>query len=72
MKKGWKIVLMIVIIAIAFGAVCAGVGALTGADADRIQSILIRRGEEKYNLDVQALFQVWLPEVVQIFRQELA
>ena len=40
MKKAWRVILVIVAIAITIGAVCAGVGVLTGADPDRIGAIL--------------------------------
>ena len=71
MKKGWRIVLLLVAICIAFGAVCAGVGVLTGADTDRIGSIIERRCEDRYNLDLDAFLHQWIPEVVQIFKAEL-
>ena len=51
MKKGWRVILVIVAICIAFGAVCAGVGVLTGADTDRIGAIVARRCEDRYNLE---------------------
>ena len=71
MKKGWRVILIIVAICIAFGAVCAGVGVLTGADTDRIGSIIERRCEDRYNLDLDAFLHQWIPEVVQIFKAEL-
>ncbi len=71
MKKGWRVILIIVVICIAFGAVCAGVGVLTGADTDRIGSIIERRCEDRYNLDLDAFLHQWIPEVVQIFKAEL-
>ncbi len=36
MKKGWHIILGIVLVALAVGALCIGVGYLTGADSARI------------------------------------
>ena len=36
MKKGWHIILEIVIVALVVGALCIGVGYLTGADSARI------------------------------------
>lgn len=71
MKKGWRVILIIVAICIAFGAVCAGVGVLTGADTDRIGAIVERRCEDRYNLDLDAFIHQWIPEVVQIFKAEL-
>ena len=43
MKKGWKVVVLIVLIAMLLGAVCIGVGLLTGADTGRIYSVLDNR-----------------------------
>ena len=40
MKKGWRIVITIVLVAALLGAVCVGVGLMTGADGIRIFSIL--------------------------------
>ena len=40
MKKGWKIVAVIVLIVIILGAVCVGIGALTGASLSRIYSVI--------------------------------
>lgn len=71
MKKGWRVVLVIVAICIAFGAVCAGVGVLTGADTERVGAIIERRCEERYNLDLNAFLHEWVPEVVDIFQNEL-
>ena len=36
MKKGWKFVGILFVVVLLLGAVCLGVGFLTGADADRI------------------------------------
>ena len=36
MKKGWRIILGIFLVAVIFGGLCCGVGILTGADFDRI------------------------------------
>ena len=71
MKKGWRVILIIVAICIAFGAVCAGVGVLTGADTERIGAIIERRCEDRYNLDLDAFIHQWIPEEVQIFKAEL-
>ena len=43
MKSGWKIILIVVVIAILLGAVCMGVGAMTGADFTRIWATLDNR-----------------------------
>ena len=36
MKKGWRVILGIVLVAVILGAVCFGVGMMTGADLNRI------------------------------------
>lgn len=36
MRTGWRIILTIVVVAILLGAICFGVGLLTGASPDRI------------------------------------
>ena len=66
MKTGWRIVLVIVVIMIALGAICAGVGALTGADTQRVGAVFQREIESRYNVDPDALIHEWLPEVVGI------
>ena len=43
MKKGWKIVGILVLVIIILGAVCVGVGLLTGGDTTRIYSVLDNR-----------------------------
>lgn len=56
MKKSWKVIIVIVLIAILLGAVCIGVGLLTGADFPRIVSILDNRYHVKvyyeYGIDL--------------------
>ena len=46
MKKGWNIILMVVLAVVVLGAVCMGVGFITGADTARIYSVL----DDKYSL----------------------
>ena len=48
MRKGWKIVLIVVVVAILLGALCIGVGVMTGADTTRIYSVL----DERYHIDM--------------------
>lgn len=48
MKSGWKIILIVVVIALLLGAVCIGVGAMTGADYSRIWSTL----DSRYHVDM--------------------
>lgn len=60
MKKVWKIVVVVVLIALILGAVCVGVGILTGADTGRIVSVL----DNRFNLTT-------LYEVYSQYAQEL-
>lgn len=46
MKKGWRIILSIVLVALVMGGLCFGVGLLTGADLQRI----IQNVDGHYNL----------------------
>ena len=57
MKSGWKIILLVVLIAILLGAVCMGVGMMTGADFTRIWSTL----DDIYHVDMyyQYFMEVW-------------
>ena len=57
MKSGWTIILLVVLIAILLGAVCMGVGMMTGADFTRIWSTL----DDKYHVDMyyQYFMEVW-------------
>lgn len=57
MKSGWKIILIVVVIAILLGAVCMGVGAMTGADFTRIWATL----DNRYHVDMyyQYFVEVW-------------
>ena len=64
MKKSWRVVLIIVIIAIAIGSVSAGVGVLTGADFERIGSVFQEQAAEKYNLDLHAFLHEWIPQSI--------
>ncbi|MCR5576889.1 MAG: hypothetical protein K6F56_07765 [Oscillospiraceae bacterium] len=71
MRRGWKIILVIVAVCIAFGIVSAGVGTLTGADPERIGSILEERIAERNNIDLDALIFEWVPEVIDTVEQQL-
>ena len=57
MKSGWKIILIVVVIAILLGAICIGVGAMTGADFSRIWATL----DNRYHVDMyyQYFVEVW-------------
>lgn len=46
MKKAWRIIISIVLIVLLLGGVFIGVGFLTGADTNRIYSVL----DARYNL----------------------
>ena len=48
MKKGWKIIGILVLVVIILGGICAGVGMMTGAEFDRIYDVL----DAKYNLTI--------------------
>ena len=72
MKKAWRVILVIVAIAITVGAVCAGVGMMTGADTDRIGTILEERIAEQYNLDAHAFIHDWIPEAVHAVQEGLS
>ena len=48
MKSGWKIILIVVVIALLLGALCMGVGAMTGADFSRIWATL----DSRYHVDM--------------------
>ena len=55
MKKAWRIIILVVLVAVLLGAVCVGVGFLTGGDMSRIYTVL----DNRYHLDAY----------VQYFRQ---
>lgn len=57
MKSGWKIILIVVVIAILLGAICIGVGAMTGADFTRIWATLDNRYH--VNMYYQYFVEVW-------------
>ena len=65
MKKAWRVILVIVVIAIAFGAVSAGVGVLTGADFDRISAAMQSPVAEHHDVDANLFIHEWVPEVAQ-------
>ena len=72
MRRGWKIVLIIVAVCIAFGIVSAGVGTLSGADTERIGAVLEQRIGERNNVDVDALIHEWVPQVVEIVKDQVS
>ena len=48
MKKAWQIIMTIVLVVILVGAVCAGVGIITGAEMSRVFSVL----DNNYNITI--------------------
>lgn len=48
MKKAWSIIMAIVLVVILVGAVCAGVGIITGAEMNRIFSVM----DDRYSLTI--------------------
>ena len=63
MKKGWRIILGIVLAAVLFGGLCCGVGILTGADSDRI----ILNLDEHYQL--MAYINTYTAYVTNLFQK---
>ena len=58
MSKVWRVVVLIVLFALLFGAVCIGIGLFTGADTARIMSVLDNSFHiEQYTVYVQQLVQ---------------
>ena len=55
MSKAWRVVIIIFLIALILGAVAFGVGVITGANYDRIYSVL----DTKYNLDFYTDLDMW-------------
>lgn len=64
MIKGWKIVTAISFAAIVLGAVCIGVGLLTGAEFERIINTL----EQRYQITA---YYNWFLEAVQAVKTQL-
>ena len=63
MKKGWRIILTIVLVVLILGGVCFGVGLLTGGDVDRI----ILNLDEHYQ--VMTYINTYTGYVRQLFQQ---
>lgn len=63
MKNGWRVVLIIVLVAILFGGVCLGVGIMTGSDMSRIYTVL----DKQFNLT--GMYQYITVDVPNAFRQ---
>ncbi len=48
MKRGWQIIIAVVLLLAVLGAVCMGVGFITGADTNRIFAIF----DDKYSISL--------------------
>lgn len=48
MKKAWRFIIVIVLVAVLLGAVAVAVGYMTGAETNRIYSVL----DARYNIDM--------------------
>lgn len=61
MKKGWRLIILVVLVAVLLGAVAVAVGFMTGAETTRIYSVLDARynlqGWYHYFLDVYSQIQ---------------
>ena len=64
MKRAWQIVLTVVGIALAFAVLCIIVGFITGAETERIYSVIERLFQQNYNIDLTELINTWIPQVI--------
>ena len=60
MKKAWRVIIVIVLVAILLGAVCLGVGLMTGGDLPRIYSAL----DSRYHLEMYYNYGVEVFEMI--------
>ncbi len=66
MKKAGRVVLIIVLAAVLLGAVCVGVGLMTGADAMRVYSTL----DERYNIGAyQEAYTEYAGQVIDVVKE---
>lgn len=66
MKKGWRVILGIVLVALIVGGICFGVGILTGADSVRITQNL----DEHFRLSAYInAYTNYARELIQYFTQ---
>ena len=63
MKKAWSVILVIVFGALLCGAICVGVGYITGADLGRISAVLENSAVYSY---IQLLLRYWDQAVVTV------
>lgn len=64
MKRGWKIVLTLVGIALGIALLCIIVGFITGAELERIYFVFERIFELEYNINLDELINSWIPQVI--------
>ncbi len=64
MSKSWRIIMVVVLVAILLGAVCVGVGLVTGGEWDRIYTTL----DGRYHVD---MYVDWLGQVYVAIRDAL-
>ncbi len=64
MSKSWRIIMVVVLIAVLLGAVCVGVGLVTGGEWDRIYTTL----DGRYHVD---MYVDWLGQVYVAIRDAL-
>lgn len=68
MKKGWRIITVIVMVALLLGAVCIGVGLMTGANGERIYSVL----DNRYHLtEYVDAYSAYFNETMNLYSQAL-
>ena len=64
MKRGWKIVLTLVGIALGIALLCIIVGFITGAELERIYFVFERIFELEYNINLDELINSWIPQLI--------
>lgn len=64
MSKSWRVISLVVLVAILLGAVCVGVGLITGGEWDRIYSTL----DERYHVD---MYVDYIGDVYTVLRDAL-
>ncbi len=68
MKKAGRIILIIVLVALLLGAVCVGVGLMTGADVMRVYSTL----DDRYNISAyQEVYTQYFTETINAVTEAL-
>lgn len=62
MKRAGQIIITLVLVVVLVGAVCAGVGIITGAQMDRIFSVM----DDRYNLTIY--YEYIVEQLIPAFR----